>query len=473
MFGLPAAQISSALTALELEGFALAGSFTPGGSEREWCERRLLARIHRYTVKRLRAEIEPVSARDYLRFLFDWQGVSADARREGGEALEAVVEQLAGFAAPAVAWEGAILPARLSDYEPSLLDDASLSGRVAWARLGAPAAANPKSNGRRTAPLKTTSISLFPRKSAHVWARSPADEPPRISGRAARVAEFIRENGASFFEEIVDGTHLLRTQVEEALAELVVAGQVISDSFGGLRALLAPSRHHRRRPKGARLTGAGRWAFVKGKRAKAEASHQAERVEEIALALLRRYGVVFMRMLAREAAWLPKWRELLRVYRKLEARGEIRGGRFVSGFSGEQFALPDAVAALRAIRRRAGDGSLVSVSGADPLNLAGILTPGPKLAALAGNRVLYRDGIPIAFLEGDTTQLLEPEEPGIENLARLALHGHAKPAPHLPRLRRLGQLEAARAGPSAKFGRECKNPVNSGASTRQSGAAGR
>ena len=135
-FGLPPERISAALTALEVEGFALAGSFTPGGSEREWCERRLLARIHRYTVKRLRAEIEPVSARDYLRFLFDWQGVSPDARREGAQALDAVVEQLAGFEAPAAAWEGSILPARLSDYEPSLLDDACLSGRIAWARLG-------------------------------------------------------------------------------------------------------------------------------------------------------------------------------------------------------------------------------------------------------------------------------------------------------------------------------------------------
>jgi ATP-dependent Lhr-like helicase len=150
-------------------------------------------------------------------------------------------------------------------------------------------------------------------------------------------------------------------------------------------------------------------------------------------------------MLEREAAWLPKWRDLLRVYRRLEARGEIRGGRFVSGFSGEQFALPEAVAALRGIRRRGPDESLVSVCGADPLNLAGILTPGPKLASLAGNRVLYRDGIPLAFLEGDNTRFVEPVEPEIESRARLALRGHADPAPHLPRLRRLAELEAARA----------------------------
>ena len=444
MFGLQPARISGALTSLEVEGFALAGSFTPDGSEREWCERRLLARIHRYTVKRLRAEIEPVSARDYLRFLFDWQGVSADTRREGAQALDAVVNQLAGFEAPASAWEDTILPARLSDYEPSLLDDACLAGRVAWARLGVPAA-KPKSNGRRAAPLKSTPISLFPRKAAAVWARPPADDHAHVSSRAAKVSEFIRENGASFFDEIVDGTHLLRTQVEEALAELVAEGLVISDSFGGLRALLTLPRHHRRRTNGARLAGAGRWSLVKHKRVNGAASaNQAERAEEIALALLRRYGVVFMRMLEREAVWLPKWRDLLRVYRKLEARGEIRGGRFVSGFSGEQFALPGAVSALRAIRRRAPDDNLVSVSGADPLNLAGILTPGPKLTALAGNRVLYRVGISIAFLEGDAVRFLEPIEPEIENRVRLALYGHAEPAAHLPRLRRLAQLEAAR-----------------------------
>ena len=261
-FGLPPERISAALTALEVEGFALAGSFTPGGSEREWCERRLLARIHRYTVKRLRAEIEPVSARDYLRFLFDWQGVSADTQREGGQALDSVVDQLAGFEAPAAAWERAILPARLSDYEPGLLDDACLSGRVAWARLGTPSF-KPKANGRRNAPLKSTPISLFPRKSTSVWVQPLAEELAPVSARAAKVMDFIHENGASFFDEIADGTHLLRTQVEEALAELVAAGLVISDSFGGLRALLNPPRHHRRRTTGARLTAAGRWSLAK------------------------------------------------------------------------------------------------------------------------------------------------------------------------------------------------------------------
>jgi ATP-dependent Lhr-like helicase len=281
-----------------------------------------------------------------------------------------------------------------------------------------------------------------------VWAQPVADQAP-VSGKATKVAQFIGDNGASFFDEIVDGTRLLRTEVEDVLAELVAAGEVVSDSFRGLRMLLNPPRHHKRRSDRGRLAGAGRWALAKRKSANDAVwkANRADRVEQIALALLRRYGVVFMRMLEREAAWLPKWRDLLRACRTLEARGEIRGGRFVSGFSGEQFALPDAVAALRAIRRRGPDDSFVSVSGADPLNLAGILTPGPRLAALTGNRVLYRDGIPIAFLEGDSSRFLEPLEPARENLARLALYGHVQPAAHRPRLRRLAQLEKARRDP--------------------------
>src|SRR5262249_23009244 len=219
-FDLSAERLSAALTALEVEGFALAGSFTPGASEREWCERRLLARIHRYTVRRLRAEIEPVSARDYLRFLFEWQGVSTDAKREGSQALDAVIDQLAGFEAQASAWEKAILPSRLSDYEPRLLDDACLSGRVAWARLGSPSIKT-KTRSRHSAPLKSTPIKLYPRKSASVWETPASKEPGAISANAKKVVDFIQENGASFFDEIAEGTRLLRPQLEEVLAELV------------------------------------------------------------------------------------------------------------------------------------------------------------------------------------------------------------------------------------------------------------
>ena len=409
-FGLETETIKAALISLETEGFALAGHFTPGGADREWCERRLLARIHRYTINRLRAEIQPVSARDYLRFLFEWQSVTSDARKMGADALGSVIDQLAGVEAPAAAWERDILPARLADYSPEWLDDACLSGRVAWMRT-TPANGKSKSNGRRIAPLKSTPISLLPRRDALTWGTGPSGgDAVAPSANATEILDFIRENGASFFEELVEGTPLLRAQVEDGLAELVALGLVRSDGFAGLRALLSP-RHGSRSPNAARrrkasLDGAGRWALASPKLANGSAATEAERVEQIARTLLRRYGVVFLRMLEREAGSLPKWRDLLRVYRQLEARGEMRGGRFVAGFSGEQFALPEAVAQLRSTRRQDDDGALVSLSGADPLNLAGILMPGPKLPAIAGNRVLFRDGIAIAFLEAGEVRFI-------------------------------------------------------------------
>jgi ATP-dependent Lhr-like helicase len=226
-----------------------------------------------------------------------------------------------------------------------------------------------------------------PRRDARIWSSLPlALVPISVSVNAAKIADFIRENGASFFEEIIEGTHLLRTQVEDSLSELVAVGLVCSDSFGGLRALLTPGERKRRsgrRQRGSGLEGAGRWALAWPNRLKQNqaAPNRGDCVEHIARTLLRRYGVVFLRMLEREGTWLPKWRDLLRVYRRLEARGEIRGGRFVAGFSGEQFALPEAVGKLRDVRRQAATGALVSLSGADPLNFAGILTPGPKLPA--------------------------------------------------------------------------------------------
>ncbi|MBM3536285.1 MAG: DEAD/DEAH box helicase [Alphaproteobacteria bacterium] len=428
-------EVGAGLAALQAEGFAMRGRFTPGAAGDEWCDRRLLARIHRYTVKRLRAEIEPVAARDFLRFLLSWQRLAADTRMEGPEAIEPVIAQLEGYEAPAGAWEAELLPARLKGYEPAWLDDLCLSGRVSWARLR-PRAPRPTQPGdappassRGNAPVRSTPITLLARKHAALWAsQAPSDENPQPARPAKSVLDFIREHGASFFDELVDGTGLLRPQVEEALAELVALGLINSDSFGGLRALLVPQDRRksfaggrrRRRPSPFGMDDAGRWALAR-RRHPAPTAKPNEAVEHIARALLRRYGVVFWRLLEREANWLPPWRDLLRVYRTLEARGEIRGGRFVSGFSGEQFALPDAVGMLREVRRREPDGKLLSVSGADPLNLQGILTPGPKLASLAGNRLLYRDGIPIAMLAGGETQFLEQLAPGEEWAARKAL----------------------------------------------------
>jgi ATP-dependent Lhr-like helicase len=424
--GLDEGEVAAALAALETEGFALRGQFTPGGDQQEWCERRLLARIHRYTIGRLRAEIEPVSARDFLRFLVEWQRAAPDARMEGPDALEAVIGQLEGFQAPAGAWETEILPARLADYEPAWLDDQCLAGRVAWARLRPPAG---RVNERGASPVRATPIALLPRRHVTFWAAlSPTAETAQPSAKARAVADCIREHGASFFDELVEGTGLLGPQVEEALAELVALGVVNSDSFAGLRALLVPAlKRSRRRRRGPifGMADAGRWALAR--RAGMGTRPAGEIVEHIARALLRRYGVVFWRMLEREAPWLPPWRELLRVYRRLEARGELRGGRFVAGFAGEQFALPDAIGALRATRRKPPSEALVSLSGADPLNLVGILTPGPKLAGLMANRVLYRDGLPLALYSGGDVEFLETLAPAGQWQARKALLRSAAP----------------------------------------------
>jgi len=261
------------------------------------------------------------------------------------------------------------------------------------------------------------------------------------------VAEYIQTHGASFFDEIADGAGLLSSQAEEALAELVALGIVNSDSFGGLRALLVPSdrrraagggRGRRRRIALFGMDAAGRWALIRrqplavpdgaepattvagytgASNTATTASRLRERIqddetiEHVARTLLRRWGVVFWRLLAREADWLPPWRELLMCFRRLEARGEIRGGRFVAGFTGEQYAAPEAIGLLRDMRHKPQSQSYVSLSGADPLNLVGIVTPGARLPALSSNRLLYRDGVPIALLAGGEVKFLETLEP--------------------------------------------------------------
>ncbi len=416
--GLPRGDIEVALAALATEGVAMSGLFTPGAREHEWCDRALLARIHRYTVSQLRREIEPVTTQTFMRFLFQWQHVTASDRRQGPDALEAVIAQLQGFEAPAVAWESELLPARVADYDFTWLDDLCLAGRVVWARLTVPAAAAAKV---QAGPIRTTPVALLPRRFASLWNRAtPKTEvAPRLSSRAQTVADFLRSHGAAFHDEIVEATGLLRTQVEEALAELVAVGLANSDSFAGLRALLTPS--DRRPPFGARrrhrralfdIADSGRWSLVRrsatAPRLDAGALDRAQpEIEHIVHALLRRYGVIFWRLLHREADWLPPWRELLRILRRMEARGEIRGGRFVAGVSGEQFALPEAIELMRKTRKAPETADLLAVSGADPLNLVGVLLPGGKVPAVAGNRVLYRDGVPIATLIAGIVQCLE------------------------------------------------------------------
>ena len=457
-------EIDIALLSLEQEGFVLRGKFTPSATEEmtEWCERGLLARIHRYTVNRLRAEIEPVTAQDFMRFLFKWQSIASDVRKEGPDALATVLANLEGFEAAAIAWESEILPARLQNYDFTWLDDLCLSGRAGWARLAKPKV---NENSKRAGPVRSTPIALVTRRNMPIWSAAASSnlqsgaqektiEQPAIGSRAQRVLEYLQQYGATFFDEIVDGERMLPTETEEALAELVALGRITSDSFAGIRALLLPldkrkplTGHSSSRRRGRTamfgIQDAGRWSLLSPNRRNIEnKGSDNEALEYIAHTLLRRYGVIFWRMLAREAEWLPPWRDLLRVFRRLEARGEIRGGRFVGGISGEQFALPEALASLRAVRRDKDKeknddirGELVCVSGADPLNLVGIIVPGPKVPALAGNRILYRDGVAIGVLIADEIQWLEKIDREDEHELKNALIMRTPGAPQLRPLR--------------------------------------
>ncbi len=398
-----------ALAALESEGFVLRGRFTPGVAEREWCERRLLARIHRYTLGRLRSEIEPVSQTDYVRFLLRWQRVSADTKMRGPESVAAVLAQLEGFEVPAHAWESEILPSRIADYSSAWLDALCLSGRFTWFRRSLAARA-----GRASGPVRNSPVALVARANAVAWHGAASAEALDFGPAAARVRAELERRGATFFDDLVTGTRLIRTEVEQGLGELVTHGRVTSDAFAGLRSLVTPAAERARGPsrrRGARpvfgMGGAGRWSLLDtAKRVDVDAAD----LECVARALLRRYGVVFRKILERETE-LPPFRDLLRVYRRLEASGELRGGRFVAGFSGEQYALPEAVEALRAARRDQASGALVAVCAADPLNVVGVVTPGERIPAIASNRVLYRDGLPVARKIGARVEFLNGAEP--------------------------------------------------------------
>ena len=392
------------LLALEGQGRILRGRFTPGTPVIEWCDRRLLARIHRYTLSRLRAEIEPVAAGDLLRFLAHWQHAAQEDAVRGAEGLAAVIEQLEGYELAASAWEHDVLPARVADYGGELIDRLCYSGRVMWGRL---------TPGTK-APLKTTPIALMPRGGGSGRETNDAT----LSSEAASVRDALSKRGASFFHELVAATGLLPAFVERGLAELAGAGLITADSFAGLRALLA--RPDKRR---ALVEAAGRWSLLDVR----IADH-----ESVARTLLKRYGVVFRALLARETN-LPPWRDLVRVYRRLEARGEIRGGRFVAGFGGEQFATPDAVGRLRAVRKMEKPGEMIVISAADPLNLVGILTPEARVPAVHTNRLLLEDGLPIAALEGGEVRRLAPTRLGDEELKSLLARRTLRRAlqPHL------------------------------------------
>ena len=406
--GMPEGAVERALIALEGEGFAIRGRFEFRDGPEEWCDRRLLARIHRYTLERLRKEVEPVSPADFMRFLFIWHHLDPEYRVEGPMGLTALLDLLEGYQAPASAWENHLLPARMNRYSSGWLDQLCLSGQVAWARL------NPPSNGirsRRGNTPHTLPVSLVFRDNFQFHLTPHSDMIPAVrnlSGLAEHILEVLEGRGACFFQELVQQTRQLESNVRQGLAELVSAGLVTCDGFAGLRDLIAPKRRplarNPRRPRGRKLilstvdrTASGRWSKLE--RDLGDVVEEGELIEFKARQLLRRYGVVFHKLLVREAH-TPPWRELLRVYRRLEARGEIRGGRFITGFSGEQYALPEAVGQLRAMRRRKTRGNLVTVNGADPLNMVGIVTPGARIPSLSGNRILFRDGEPVAARVG-------------------------------------------------------------------------
>lgn len=413
-FDLSESEMIQALLALEAGGTALRGRFNPDAEKQEWCDRRILSRIHRYTLDKLRAEIQPVSSADLMQFLFRWQRVEDKYRVSGEEGIMAVVEQLEGFDLPASAWETDILTARCEDYSTEYMNRLSNSGRIMWGRITPPAG---NENGLQiTGLIRSSPVALWKRENVVIWLKNNSTETSgqNLSSYGLNVLEVLQSRGASFFHDLVSRTKLLPSQVEQGLGELVAIGFATSDSFAGLRALITPvnkrnshyGRKHSRRGKVAPygVDTAGRWSLLHHE--EISESLDDDDIEYKARLLLRRYGVVFRRLISRETS-APPWRELLRAFWRLEARGEIRGGRFVNGFSGEQFALPEAVGLLRKMRKQPESGNLIALSAADPLNLTGIITPGNRIPAITSNRVGYRDGIPVVAIESGQVHNLE------------------------------------------------------------------
>ncbi|HEV2451774.1 MAG TPA: DEAD/DEAH box helicase [Streptosporangiaceae bacterium] len=404
--GLGGSDALRALAQLETEGFALQGHFTAPNSPQEYCARWVLARIHAYTRERRRREIEPVTPRDFMRFLLRWQHVAPDTRQEGRFGVLRVVEQLQGFELAAGAWE-TILASRVAGYRTEWLDEGCTSGDVTWARLSVRAGdidAVPRRGG--LTPSRATPITLTIRDdlpwllTAARGDRRPADPGP---GRTRDVLDALAAQGALFQPDLVAVTGRMTTEVEEALWDGVARGLVTADGFRAIRSLLgrraavaARSRRLRRAGRGYGGGSAGRWSLLPEA---VPADDPDELAEAVAEQLLARWGVVFRDLMVRENIAVS-WRDLLWAFRRMEARGTIRGGRFVSGFSGEQYAIPEAVDALRSVRKLKLTGERVRLSAADPLNLVGIVLPGPRVPALPANSVSYIDGVVATAADG-------------------------------------------------------------------------
>jgi len=397
VLALPVSDIEKALLRLESSGVVLRGKFTdPASEQMEWCERRLLARIHRLTLGQLRKEIQSVTPAQFMNWLLRWQHVASSTQLLGERGTLEAIRQIQGFEAPANSWEREILKRRIADFDPKVLDHLCLTGAVGWGRLSphpATLEASVTDGKRRVIPTSVAPITLFVREDAD-WMipRRQAEEVNGLSADASAVLQFLRQRGASFFTDIVRGTGKLKSEVETALWELVAAGLLTADGFDNLRALIDPKRRSGQgsgraaRPRHS----AGRWSLLYS----GETHDRGRALEAICWMLLRRYGIVFRELLTRESM-LPKWRELLITLRRLEDRGEVRGGRFVSGFLGEQFALPVAVESLRAIRNQQPSGETITVSAADPLNLIGIVVPGERVPANSGGVVAFNDGVAV------------------------------------------------------------------------------
>jgi ATP-dependent Lhr-like helicase len=400
VLSLPASEIDKSFLRLESSGVILRGKFTnPAANETEWCERRLLARIHKLTLGGLRKQIQSVTPAQFMNWLLRWQHVAPSTQLLGERGTLEAVRQMQGFEAPANSWERQILKRRIADFDPAVLDQLCLAGSVGWGRLSphpATLEALPVTDAkRRVIPTSVAPITFFVREDSE-WMiprrESGEAEVTGLSTDATAVLQFLRQRGASFFADIVRGTGKLKSEVEGALWELVAAGVLTADGFDNLRALIDPKR---RSGQGIGRTSrprhsAGRWCLLFS----GDAHDRTRALESTCWMLLRRYGIVFRELLARETN-LPKWRELLITFRRLEDRGEVRGGRFVSGFLGEQFALSMAVDSLRAQRNQQPTGVLVTISAADPLNLVGIIVPGERIAANSGKLAAFRDGVAV------------------------------------------------------------------------------
>ncbi|HEY1731239.1 MAG TPA: DEAD/DEAH box helicase [Terriglobales bacterium] len=409
--GVPTSDIEKSLLRLEASGSILRGNFTGQvtGGEVEWCERRLLSRIHHLTVATLRKQVEPVTPAQFMRWLLRWQHIAPQSQLAGERGLLQALRQLQGFEIPANAWEKQILAPRVNDYDPTALDQLCLTGAIGWGRLSPhPATLEDAGEGRRrVVPTSVAPITFFVREESD-WMQPRLGEDEQsyegiLSISARSVLEYLRRRGASFFADIVRGTGKLKAEIETALWELVAAGMVTADGFDNLRSLINPKR---RLGQGSGKVSRprhtpGRWSLLYP----SEGTDHNRVVEATCWMLLRRYGVIFREVLARESN-LPKWRELLIGLRRLEDRGEVRGGRFVSSFLGEQFALPEAVESVRAMRNLPASGELITISAADPLNLVGFIVPGDRVAAISGKYVSFCDGVAVEP-EGRSSVLLE------------------------------------------------------------------